>query len=103
MAVGQGPRCSHKASSRVRYSVLPPMTRKLLEFVQDETGFLSATRLAFLLTISAVLGVWLMDCWHQKKMVPLDNSAVYLVLTLMAGKVGQSFAERPTTPSSPTS
>jgi hypothetical protein len=71
-----------------------------LELLQDDTGLLSATRLAFLVTIFAVLGVWLCDCWHQKRMVALDNSVVYLVLTLMAGKVGQSYAERPVPPSS---
>jgi hypothetical protein len=66
---------------------------RLVEFLQDDTKALSATRLAFLTTLVSVLGVWLFSCWHAKAMVPIDTSAIYLVGTMMAGKVGQSFAD----------
>lgn len=67
--------------------------KRLLEFFQDGDGLLSSTRLAFLSTIFLVLTVWGYASLHSKTVVPLDNSVVYLVTALMAGKVGQSFAE----------
>jgi hypothetical protein len=70
--------------------------KRLLEFFQDGEGLLSSTRLAFLSTILLVLAVWGYTSFHTKTIQPLDNSIVYLVTALMAGKVGQSFAENKT-------
>jgi hypothetical protein len=76
--------------------------RRLSEFVQDDTGLLSSTRLAFLLTIFSVLGVWIYACIVAKKFLPMEGSVVYLTGVLMVGKVTQSFAEnqssQPATP-----
>ena len=63
------------------------------EFFQDESGVYSSTRLAFLGTVFSVLAMWIVDCWHQKKLTPIDNSLIYLIGILMVGKVGQSFSE----------
>ena len=67
--------------------------KRIFEFFQDDNGTLSSTRLAFLSTIFAVLGVWVYNCIRSHMIQPLDSSIVYLVTALMAGKVGQAFAE----------
>lgn len=76
--------------------------KRLPELIQDDTGLLSSTRLAFLLTIFSVLTVWIFACVNAKKFLPMESSVVYLVGVLMAGKVSQSFAENmPTKDSTP--
>lgn len=67
--------------------------KRIFEFLQDDTGLLSATRLAFLTTVFSVLTAWLLQCFTEKKVVPIDQSVIYLVGVLMVGKVSQSFSE----------
>lgn len=69
------------------------LIKKLPEFFEDDAGAFSATRLAFLLWIFIVAGMWIYACVEARKMVPIESSVVYLVGVLMTGKVVQSFSE----------
>ena len=70
---------------------------KILEFVQDGSGALSSTRLAFLLWAIVVLFVWAYTCITTGKIVTVDWSVVGIIATLMTGKVAQSFSSNDTT------
>jgi hypothetical protein len=67
---------------------------KLQQFLQDDTGQLSANRLAFLSATFIVLIIFAISCVKAGwKIVPIDTSVLYLVGIFMAGKVSQSFSE----------
>jgi hypothetical protein len=67
--------------------------KKMLEFLEDGTGALSATRLGFLLWVLGVLGVWAVDSVLTQKVQGIDNSIITIIGILMSGKVVQSFSE----------
>ncbi len=76
---------------------------KYSQFFKDETGQFSANRLVFLSGFYAFLILWITQSFHEKKVVPIDNSVIYLLVVLMAGKVGQSFTENIKPPELPNS
>ena len=65
------------------------------QFLQDEDGSLSATRLAFLTWVIGVLVVWIIaSCSHSPvQMLKIDGSIATILGILMSGKVVQKFAE----------
>ena len=66
---------------------------RAIEFLQDDNGTLSATRLAFLLTISIVITIWSIVSLEKGQLLPIDTSLLALITVLMAGKVAQKFVE----------
>lgn len=77
------------------YGVAKGVTLKLSEFFQDQTGALSATRLAFLGVTGVVLAVAVKTAQASgwKADLHFDPSSLYLIGVLMVGKVAQSFSE----------
>jgi len=65
----------------------------LSQFFKDESGQFSAIRLAFLGTLFCFLVGWSIQSIHEKKIVPIDSSLLYLIGILTTGKVTQSFSE----------
>ena len=75
-----------------------PMNR-LLEFVQEDNGGFSSTRLAFLVWAFAVLVVWIVASVTSQPMAlaRIDPSVTTILGILMTGKVVQKFGEKPDT------
>ncbi|MDB0510056.1 hypothetical protein [Ralstonia solanacearum] len=74
---------------------------KIVQFLQDGSGNLSATRLGFLLWVIGVLLVWAdVSITHPESVHGIDNSVLTLIGILMSGKVVQSFSanDGPTPP-----
>lgn len=74
---------------------------KIVQFLQDGSGTLSATRLGFLLWVIGVLVVWaVVSVTHPESAHGIDNSVLTLIGILMIGKVVQSFSanDGPTPP-----
>jgi hypothetical protein len=69
------------------------MLSKISGFFRDDTGALSSTRLCFVTGLFTTLGLWAYASFEAKTMAPIQPSALGLVATLMAGKVGQSITE----------
>ena len=67
--------------------------KRFLEFFEDDTGKLSATRMAFIITIHTILFAWLFSCIRKGEMISFDPNSIYLILTLMVGKVSQSWVD----------
>lgn len=67
--------------------------KKILQFLQDDTGALSSNRLVFILGYFVFFGLWIMECVNKKTVAPIDNSVIYLLVVLTGGKVGQSITE----------
>ncbi|MEZ4865985.1 MAG: hypothetical protein R3C14_32015 [Caldilineaceae bacterium] len=65
-----------------------------LQFLQDEKGIFSSTRLAFLLWTIGVLVAWLTGSFHEMKLLPIDNSVIRIISAFMTGKVVQKYAEK---------
>jgi hypothetical protein len=63
-------------------------------FLQDNSGGLSATRLAFLLWAVGVLGMWIYSSIQQGKLAPIDGTVVTVLGILMTGKTVQRFGEQ---------
>jgi hypothetical protein len=76
---------------------------KLLEFLQEDNGGFSATRLGFLLWVVGVLIVWMITSLKSMTLAPIDSSVATVIGILMTGKVVQKFGEKdgPNQPSGP--
>ena len=59
---------------------------KLLEFLQEENGGLSATRLGFLLWVIGVLIVWMINSIVKQSLLPIDGSVATILGILMMGR-----------------
>ncbi len=68
---------------------------KVAQFLQDDNGNFSATRLAFLSWIFGVLVMWGVSSYNQQKMQEIPQSVQVLIGVLMTGKVVQKFSEQP--------
>ncbi len=73
---------------------------KLLEFLQEDNGGFSSTRLAFLLWVFGVLVVWIIASVTSQPMTlaRIDPSVTTVLGILMTGKVVQKFGEKPESP-----
>jgi hypothetical protein len=65
------------------------------EFLQEDNGGLSSTRLAFLLWVVGVLVVWIVGSLKAGELQSIDNSIITILGILMGGKVVQKFGEKP--------
>jgi hypothetical protein len=75
---------------------------KIHEFLEEDNGDFSATRLALLAWVLGVLGVWLWLSILGRQMASIENSVVTILGILMTGKVTQKFGEKsPQTGTSP--
>lgn len=70
---------------------------KILEFLQEDSGDFSASRLAFLLWIVGVLVVWLITSVKSGSLNEIPDSVATVMGILMTGKVVQKFGEKPLT------
>lgn len=68
---------------------------KLLEFLQEDNGGFSASRLAFLLWICGALIAWLVTSITSYSLQEIPDSVVMIIGILMTGKVTQKFGEEP--------
>jgi hypothetical protein len=68
---------------------------KLSEFLQDEDGSLSATRLAFLTWVFGALTTWVVSSYNHQKMQEIPQSVQVMIGILMTGKAVQKFGEHP--------
>ncbi|MFH1096908.1 MAG: hypothetical protein V1749_05370 [Candidatus Desantisbacteria bacterium] len=75
---------------------------KILQFLQDEKGIFSSTRLAFLIWAIGMFVVWTIKTIYagvnskgQFYLVDVPETAVWVLGALMAGKVVQKFRENP--------
>ncbi|MFH1861043.1 MAG: hypothetical protein ABH870_08575 [bacterium] len=66
---------------------------KILQFLQDEKGILSSTRLAFLIWAIGMFVVWAIVSIYNHKLMEIDNNMMFILLSLMTGKVVQKFGE----------
>lgn len=66
---------------------------RLGQFFEDEEGHLSSTRLAFLAWALGMLFVWGSISIQNGKLAEIDNTEIYILVTLMAGKVLQKNIE----------
>ena len=67
---------------------------KILEFLQEDNGGLSANRLAFLLWIVGVLVVWVITSIKSGSLQVIPESVAVIIGILMTGKVAQKFGEK---------
>ena len=67
---------------------------KILEFLQEDNGGFSASRLAFLLWIVGVLMVWLMTSVKSGSLQEIPDSVATVMGILMTGKVVQKCGEK---------
>ncbi len=68
---------------------------KAIEFLQEDNGNFSSSRLAFLLWVVGVLFTWILLSITSGSLQPLDNSVTAILGILMTGKVAQKFGENP--------
>ena len=71
-----------------------PLRAKLLEFLQEDDGSFSATRLAFLLWVVGVLVVWVFESIRLNALQSLSGDVTTIIGILMTGKVVQKFGEK---------
>jgi hypothetical protein len=69
-----------------------------LDFLKDNSGGLSATRLAFLLWVIGVLVAWCIVSVKGGSLQAIDPSVQTVLAILMTGKVVQRFGEKPEVP-----
>jgi hypothetical protein len=76
---------------------------RLLEFVQEENGGFSSTRLAFLIWALGVLAVWIIASVTAQPiaLTRIDPSVTTVLGILMTGKVVQKFGEKPDNSAAP--
>ena len=67
---------------------------KILQFVQEDNGNFSATRLGFLAYAFALIAQLGISAWRGTPFAPSDN-AVWILVALMTGKAVQKFGEKP--------
>lgn len=65
------------------------------QFLQDNNGQSSSTRLVFFLWAIVVLMVWAYLSLKNAELKGLPNEVVTVLAALMAGKTVQRFAEKP--------
>jgi hypothetical protein len=65
----------------------------LKQFLMDGDGQFSSNRLVFLLGYFVFFALWIAQSIHDKKIAPIDNSVIYLLVVLTGGKVGQSITD----------
>lgn len=68
---------------------------KFMEFFHEADASLSATRLALLLWIFGVLGVWMFTSLKAGHLEDIPESVSTIIGVLMTGKVVQKFGEKP--------
>lgn len=68
---------------------------KLLEFLQEDNGGFSSSRLAFLLWIAGVLIAWIIASIKGGSLQEIPDSVVTVIGILMTGKIVQKFGEKP--------
>lgn len=68
---------------------------KIEEFLQEENGGFSSTRLALLLWTVGVLVIWIVNSARSGTLQPIDSSVITIMGILMGGKVVQKFGEKP--------
>lgn len=66
----------------------------ILQFLQEDNGNFSSTRLAFLLWVIGVLVVWIFISIKSSTLQSINESVLILLGILMTGKVSQKFAEK---------
>lgn len=64
------------------------------EMLSDGDGAISSTRVAFVVTTFTVLSVWTYVCVKTSTIVDMPMGVSGIILTFMAGKVGQTWLER---------
>lgn len=74
---------------------------KLLEFLQEDNGVMSSTRLALLLWVVGVLAAWLVMSIRAGSLQAIDSSIQTVLGILVTGKVTQKFGEKPAVPAPP--
>lgn len=69
---------------------------KVVQFLQDERGQFSSTRLAFLLWTIGLLVVWVFGSLSNPggTLLEIPNSVIIIISAFMAGKVIQKHAEK---------
>ena len=79
------------------------LMNKLAEFLQEDNGGFSSTRLAFLLWVVGSLIVWIFASFSSQPMslAKIDPSVITVLGILMTGKVVQKFGEKPEPPAMP--
>ena len=68
---------------------------KILEFLQEDNGNFSSSRLAFLLWVVGVLLVWAIASIKSGSLLDIPESVATVIGILMTGKVVQKFGEKP--------
>ena len=79
---------------------------KFWSLLEDNSGGLSAMRVAFLTVVLVTMFNWTFTCINKKELVPMDTNMVTLVIGLGGVKAVQRFGEKPadsTTPPTTTS
>lgn len=69
------------------------MDTNIRQFLEDNAGGFSATRLAFLLWTICVLGAWLFISVSERKFQPITPDVVTILGILTTGKVVQRYSE----------
>ena len=69
---------------------------QLLEFLQEDNGGLSCTRLISIIWATGVLIAWLVASSHEGKLVEIHSSVVTLMAIVITGKAVQKFGEQKT-------
>ena len=67
---------------------------KIAQFLQEDNGQFSSTRLAFLAYSFALVAQLGLAAWRSGAFAPSDN-AVWILVALMTGKAVQKFGEKP--------
>ncbi len=67
---------------------------RILEFLEEDNGGLSATRLIFILWGTVSLGVWAFVSIKTTVIQPMPESIVTLLGIWMTGKVAQKLVEK---------
>ena len=69
------------------------LSESLSEFLQEDNGGFSATRLGYLIWVVGVLAVWVFTSLKAGALQPLPAEVVTVLGILMSGKVVQKFGE----------
>ena len=70
------------------------MSSDLKQFVKEDNGKFSATRLSFVAWSLVILVMWAFVSFQRQELVVIDNSIVSILGVLMSGKVVQRFGEK---------
>lgn len=68
---------------------------RIQEFLQEDNGGFSATRLAMHLWVIGVLVAWVWVSITKKEMADIPNGVIAVLGILVSGKVVQKFGEKP--------